>query len=76
MLADGTVVHDVNRLVLERSKGRGGRLILQIANEFVSQEIVLARVYDYERFVRAWEQRTQMALTMYHDPIQEDADAG
>ena len=53
------------RFALKRGKGKGGRLVLEVLNEFVYQELPLARVYDYEEFKAAWKNRTEKALTLY-----------
>ena len=53
------------RFALKHSKGKGGRLVLELLNEFVYQELPLARVYDYEQFFKAWNDRTEHALIIY-----------
>lgn len=40
-------------------------------NEYVLHEWPLARVYDYDRFMSAWDHRDSLALVVLEEPTNE-----
>ena len=53
------------QLAILRSKGKGGRLVAEVGNQFVMQRIPLARIYDVDRFLDCWKTRTRTELIEY-----------
>lgn len=59
------VLESFVKIAILRSKGKGGRIVADVGNQFAMQRIPLARIYDYDRFIACWNDRTTPQLVEY-----------
>ena len=64
-MTTGLPLESFLQIAILRSKGKGGRLVADVGNQYAMRRIPLARIYDVDRFLDCWNTRTQTELIEY-----------